>query len=36
MNPTIANDTIVQEIVIKAPADRIFEALTNPAQRTKW
>ena len=36
MNPTIANDTIVQEIVIKAPAERIFEALTNPAQRTKW
>lgn len=36
MNPTIANDTIVQEIVIKAPAERIFEALTNPAQRTQW
>ena len=36
MNPTTANDTIVQEIVIKAPAERIFEALTNPAQRTKW
>ena len=36
MNPTIANDTILQEIVIKAPAERIFEALTNPAQRTKW
>lgn len=35
MNP-IANDTIVQEIAIKAPAERIFEALTNPAQRTKW
>ena len=36
MNPTIANDTIIQEIVIKAPAERIFEALTNPAQRTQW
>ena len=36
MNPTIANDTIIQEIVIKAPAERIFEALTNPVQRTKW
>ncbi|HEY1340435.1 MAG TPA: SRPBCC domain-containing protein [Bryobacteraceae bacterium] len=36
MNPTIANDTIVQEIVIQAPAERIFEALTDPAQRTKW
>ena len=36
MNPTIANDTIIQEIVIKASAERIFEALTNPVQRTKW
>ena len=36
MNPTIANDTIVQEIVIKARAERIFEALTNPAERSKW
>ena len=36
MNPTIANTTIIQEIVIKAPAERIFEASTNPAQRTKW
>ena len=36
MNPTSLNDTIVEEIVIKAPAERIFEALTNPAQRTKW
>ena len=36
MNPTITNDTIVQEIVIKAPAERVFEALTNPDQRTKW
>ena len=36
MNPTITNDTIVQEIVIKAPAERVFEVLTNPDQRTKW
>ena len=36
MNPTSLNDTIVQEIVIKAPAERIFEALTDPAQRIKW
>ena len=36
MNSTIANDTIIQEIVINAPAERVFEALTNPAQRTKW
>ncbi|MGB6944284.1 MAG: SRPBCC domain-containing protein [Bryobacteraceae bacterium] len=38
MNPISVNDsdTIVQEIVIQAPAERIFEALTNPAQRVKW
>lgn len=27
---------MVQEITIKAPAERIFEALTNPAERLKW
>jgi uncharacterized protein YndB with AHSA1/START domain len=36
MNPTDARDTIVKEIAIKAPAERIFEALTNPEQRLKW
>jgi uncharacterized protein YndB with AHSA1/START domain len=36
MHPTTANDTIVQEIVIHAPAARIFDALTNPAQRVQW
>ncbi len=36
MNPASASDTIVQEIVIKAPAERIFEALTNPDERMKW
>ena len=36
MNPSTANDTIVQEIVIHAPAQRVFEALTDPAERTKW
>ena len=36
MNPTSASDTIIQEITIKAPAQRIFDALTNPSQRTKW
>src|SRR3984893_4799140 len=36
MNPTDARDTIVQEIAIKAPAERIFEALTNREQRLKW
>jgi len=36
MNPTSLGDTIVQEIAIKGSADRIFAALTDPAQRVKW
>ena len=36
MTSSGTSDTIVQEITIKAPADRIFEALTNPDQRIKW
>ena len=36
MNPIDANDTIVKEIVIKAPAERIFEALVDPRQRVEW
>lgn len=36
MNPRSGSDTIVQEITIDAPAERIFEALTNPDQRVKW
>jgi uncharacterized protein YndB with AHSA1/START domain len=36
MNPTSVSDTIVQEITIKAPAERVFEALTNPDERLKW
>jgi uncharacterized protein YndB with AHSA1/START domain len=36
MSATVANDAIVAEITIKAPAERIFEALTNPAQRVRW
>ena len=36
MTATDAGQTIVQEITIKAPAERIFEALTNPEQRTRW
>ena len=31
-----AGDVIVQEITIQAPAERVFEALTDPAQRVKW
>jgi uncharacterized protein YndB with AHSA1/START domain len=30
MNPTSASDSIVWEIAIRASAERIFEALTNP------
>ena len=36
MNETRADDTIIQEITIKAPAERIFAALTEPAQRMQW
>lgn len=36
MTHTDTGDTIIQEITIRAPAERIFEALTNPQQRLKW
>ncbi len=36
MNLTRASDTIVQEIRIRAPADRVFEALANPDLRVQW
>jgi uncharacterized protein YndB with AHSA1/START domain len=36
MNPIDANDRIIREIIIKAPAERIFEALTDPRQRVRW
>ena len=29
-------DAIVEQITIKASAERVFEALTDPAQRAKW
>jgi uncharacterized protein YndB with AHSA1/START domain len=29
-------DTVIQEITIQAPAERVFEALTDPAQRVAW
>jgi uncharacterized protein YndB with AHSA1/START domain len=32
----VREEEIVQEIVIRAPAERIFAALTEPAQRLKW
>jgi len=36
MNPGTSSDTIVQEITIKGSAERIFAALTDPQERTKW
>jgi len=36
MNLTDASDTIVKEITIKASAERIFAALTDPDQRVTW
>jgi uncharacterized protein YndB with AHSA1/START domain len=37
MSPiSVHNDTIVQEVTIKAPAERIFAALTKPAELLKW
>ncbi|HEY7392402.1 MAG TPA: SRPBCC domain-containing protein [Bryobacteraceae bacterium] len=36
MNATSATDTIIQEVVIKAPVGRVFEALTDPGQRVEW
>lgn len=36
MSTAVAADTIVAEISIKAPAERVFAALTDPAARAKW
>jgi uncharacterized protein YndB with AHSA1/START domain len=36
MNAPSTIDAIVKEITIRAPAERIFEALTDPRQRVKW
>jgi uncharacterized protein YndB with AHSA1/START domain len=33
---TDRNEAIVKEIVIEAPAERIFEALADPRQRVRW
>jgi uncharacterized protein YndB with AHSA1/START domain len=32
----LTRDPIVEEITIEASAERIFEALINPAERVKW
>lgn len=36
MNSRDTSDAIVQEIVIDAPPDRIFTALTDPQERLRW
>lgn len=36
MSSTNTIDAIVAEITINAPAERIFEALTDPARRVAW
>lgn len=36
MNSMNTIDAIVAEITIKASAEQIFQALTDPAQRVKW
>lgn len=36
MSSSNAVDSIVKQIIIKASAERIFEALTDPLQRVKW
>ena len=36
MNTVSAADTVMEQVSIKAPAERVFEALTNPEQRLKW
>lgn len=36
MNPTSTGETIVKEITIAAPAERIFAALADPEQRVQW
>ena len=36
MTTTMATDSIVEETTIKAPAGRIFKALTSPAEILKW
>lgn len=36
MNQPAAGDTLVEEIEIQAPAERVFAALTSPEERVKW
>lgn len=36
MSQSVADDTVVEEIAIRAPADRVFAALAMPEERVKW
>jgi uncharacterized protein YndB with AHSA1/START domain len=36
MKDSSAIDTLTEEITIRAPADRVFVALTSPTERAKW
>jgi uncharacterized protein YndB with AHSA1/START domain len=36
MSPSSTSASIIQEITIQAPAERIFQALTEPSQLMKW
>jgi len=36
MNQPAVGDTIVEEIEIQAPAERVFAALTSPEERVNW
>ncbi|MGH8297506.1 MAG: SRPBCC family protein [Steroidobacteraceae bacterium] len=36
MSRSIAEDTIVEEITIDAPAERVFAAFSQPEERVKW
>ena len=36
MKPSMATETIVEEVTIRASAERVFQALTSPEERVKW
>jgi uncharacterized protein YndB with AHSA1/START domain len=36
MNSTLVGDSIQKEITIHAPAERVFAALVDPAERVQW
>jgi uncharacterized protein YndB with AHSA1/START domain len=36
MSPATSKDSIIQEITITAPAQQIFDALTDPEHLVKW